>query len=173
MLRHYKNAILLIESNQKFETKLVNGGPFQVWKRFISNISFLEISSSFVIMIFQYFYLNFHKCFKSDILNRCHIPNCLVFKKKDKFQESYISSTLLIFNIPSCVFLFAKMIKLFSRASWVVVVERSVVFCAHLCATRPISASSGPCPQPILRNISSNSRLLFAFLSLKKRLFFS
>ncbi|PAV75187.1 hypothetical protein WR25_12140 [Diploscapter pachys] len=30
MLRHYKNAILLIESNQKFETKLVNGGPFQL-----------------------------------------------------------------------------------------------------------------------------------------------
>lgn len=29
MLRHYTNSILLIESNQKFESKIVNGGPFQ------------------------------------------------------------------------------------------------------------------------------------------------
>uniref|UniRef100_A0A1I7XQ12 ERCC4 domain-containing protein n=1 Tax=Heterorhabditis bacteriophora TaxID=37862 RepID=A0A1I7XQ12_HETBA len=29
MLRHYPNSILLIESNRKFETKIVNGGPFQ------------------------------------------------------------------------------------------------------------------------------------------------
>uniref|UniRef100_A0A158P747 DNA repair endonuclease XPF n=1 Tax=Angiostrongylus cantonensis TaxID=6313 RepID=A0A158P747_ANGCA len=29
MLRHYTNSILLIESNRKFESKIVNGGPFQ------------------------------------------------------------------------------------------------------------------------------------------------
>ncbi|KJH50409.1 ERCC4 domain protein [Dictyocaulus viviparus] len=29
MLRHYPNSVLLIESNRKFESKIVNGGPFQ------------------------------------------------------------------------------------------------------------------------------------------------
>ncbi|VDN33021.1 unnamed protein product [Cylicostephanus goldi] len=29
MLRHYANSVLLIESNRKFESKIVNGGPFQ------------------------------------------------------------------------------------------------------------------------------------------------
>ncbi|VDL75734.1 unnamed protein product [Nippostrongylus brasiliensis] len=29
MLRHYKHSILLVESNRKFESKIVNGGPFQ------------------------------------------------------------------------------------------------------------------------------------------------
>ncbi|VDO08101.1 unnamed protein product [Haemonchus placei] len=29
MLRHYANSVLLIESNHKFESKIVNGGPFQ------------------------------------------------------------------------------------------------------------------------------------------------
>ncbi|CAD6192572.1 unnamed protein product [Caenorhabditis auriculariae] len=29
MLLHYANSVLLIESNQKFEMKIVNGGPFQ------------------------------------------------------------------------------------------------------------------------------------------------
>ena len=30
MLRHYANSVLLVESNQKFDSKKVNGGPFQV-----------------------------------------------------------------------------------------------------------------------------------------------
>ncbi|XGW12372.1 hypothetical protein V3C99_013239 [Haemonchus contortus] len=29
MLRHYANSVLLVESNHKFESKIVNGGPFQ------------------------------------------------------------------------------------------------------------------------------------------------
>ncbi|EYB99148.1 hypothetical protein Y032_0124g1185 [Ancylostoma ceylanicum] len=29
MLRHYANSVLLVESNRKFESKIVNGGPFQ------------------------------------------------------------------------------------------------------------------------------------------------
>ncbi|KIH56062.1 ERCC4 domain protein [Ancylostoma duodenale] len=29
MLRHYANSLLLVESNRKFESKIVNGGPFQ------------------------------------------------------------------------------------------------------------------------------------------------
>lgn len=29
MLEHYDCTVLLIESNRKFETKIVNGGPFQ------------------------------------------------------------------------------------------------------------------------------------------------
>ncbi|KAK6738747.1 hypothetical protein RB195_020700 [Necator americanus] len=29
MIRHYANSVLLIESNRKFESKIVNGGPFQ------------------------------------------------------------------------------------------------------------------------------------------------
>ncbi|KAK6044022.1 ERCC4 domain protein, partial [Cooperia oncophora] len=34
MLRHYANSVLLIESNRKFESKIVNGGPFQVCQQF-------------------------------------------------------------------------------------------------------------------------------------------
>lgn len=30
MLRHYNRSILLIESNEKFYQRIVNGGPFQV-----------------------------------------------------------------------------------------------------------------------------------------------
>lgn len=29
MLRHYANSVLLVESNKKFDSKKVNGGPFQ------------------------------------------------------------------------------------------------------------------------------------------------